>query len=335
MRYFKFVYLAALLCCTISNAAFEQDIIVDGIVLEEGTKDCLVRYKTIKKILKNYERPFTVLNLDAQCGYYSFSIARDFPATCIMVEEKNAAPLLELCELNNSLQSLILLNKDLSHQELERLSECEHFDVILALDVLNTSTHNWQEIIDTVLQMGDHIFIEFQEHKDHHSDYKEQMDYLTKQGGTILAHLPRTKKSHRTNILMHFSRSKTILRRKYWTYKRYARDDDFVISSNFTTKKMHKKKGNQIIDWHPGINLLTFKNLNGIYPRKEIIREKLLAFKHIKHTDLHIWNVIIQGNTLIPIDGDDRKLHYNPKYTVQKIMDQFRKRLHNLLEIFS
>ena len=54
-----------------------QDIVVGGLVISKGTVDCLSKYETIKKeILQHYKRPFNVLDIGSEYGYYSFNINR-------------------------------------------------------------------------------------------------------------------------------------------------------------------------------------------------------------------------------------------------------------------
>jgi hypothetical protein len=287
-------------------------------------QDC---YKTIMPLLNRYERAFTVLDLDAHLGYYSFNIVHDYNAICVMVEEKQGDILAELCDENIlGNRKLMVLKKKLSHDELIRLSECEHFDVILALHGIPETDTNARETLNTILKLGDHIITKIQAPQ---QNLKAQRiyDLARDEKGQLLATLK--DKNDNESLIFLFSKQKTQLKRKYWTFKRLARSNTYTINSTFTEKTMKKKQAgssNVLLPWEPGINLLTFKTLNGIYPFKETIREQLEPFSSIKHTDLHIWNVIIQGHTLIPIDGNDRTLHYNPKFTLQKIMEQFKKR---------
>lgn len=287
------------------------------------------QYVEIKKLLDKYNRPITVLELDANSGFYSFQIAQDYKAFCVMIDEDANDALLNSCKNKKNSNSFMLLKKRLTHAELSRLAECEHFDVVLMMQGVEQYSENWKEILDTVLDLGEYTFIQVaapSKLKLTSDAQRKIYQYLKSKNGYSIETFTVPQSKNRLALFL-FSKPKTFLKRKYWTYKRKAGQDDFVIESTFDQKVFHKKKGNKKLPWLPGINLLTFKTLNGAFPVKETIREKLAAFKGIKHTDLHIWNVIIQGNTLIPIDGDDKALHYNPKFTLQYIIAQFKKML--------
>jgi len=288
------------------------------------------QYAEIQKLLDKYKRPITVLELDAHSGYYSLKIAQHYKAFCCMTEEENADKLLELCKTKKSAQSLMLLKKKLSLEELVRLGECEHFDVVLMMQGVESYQEQWKETLDAVLELGEHTFIQVpmpDKFKLSASTQRKIYQYLKDKSKTSIETSHSAHSSRERMALFLFSKEKKTLKRKYWTFKKMAAENDFIIESNFLQKIFRKRRGNKTLPWQPGINLITFKTLNGIYPSKDAVREKLAAFKGIKHTDLHIWNVIIQGSTLIPIDGDDKALHYNPRFTLQHIINQFKRML--------
>ena len=97
------------------------------------------RYSIIQSLLDQYTRPITVLDLGANQGYYSLRIAHDYNAVCVMVEANTH--LLDICKTHNELTNLILLNTTFTPAELQRLSDCEDFDVVLALNLLDTPDH--------------------------------------------------------------------------------------------------------------------------------------------------------------------------------------------------
>ena len=78
-----------------------QDIIINNCLIKPASTkiqgqtinhDCTTRYRIIKNILDQYKRPFTMLDIGASQGYYSFKTAYDFPkAVCVMIEGDNAS----------------------------------------------------------------------------------------------------------------------------------------------------------------------------------------------------------------------------------------------------
>ena len=68
----------------------------------------------------------------------SFRIAHDFEATCVMIEHSSGESgglLKKLCELNTQRDNVILLYKKITAEELRLLSQTEHFDVVLAMNI--------------------------------------------------------------------------------------------------------------------------------------------------------------------------------------------------------
>src|SRR5579872_5613963 len=134
------------LCCSIvvCNAQY-QDVIINNVIVAHGSQECAKRYDAIRPLLQKYNRPITVLDIGASQGYFSFRIAHEFDASCVMVEgnyygengEKTADELEKLCILNTNLRNIILLKKHISPDEFQILSECEHFDVVLVLNVIH------------------------------------------------------------------------------------------------------------------------------------------------------------------------------------------------------
>lgn len=289
-----------------------------------------IEYEAIEKFLNQYKRPVTILEIDAHLGCFSLKIAKEYGAVCVMTEEKHSNELLKLCISHKNNSSLMLFDKKMDIDTVTRLAECEHFDIVLCMNGFDEYQEQWKEMIDAVLELGEHTFITAYRSNNLKLITPLQRkiyEYLKNKNGTILLAQHPTLHDEQQTALFLLSKPKTHLKRKYWTFKKAANDTEFAIDSTFFTKTFRKKKGNKTLPWHPGINLLTFKTLNGIFPVKETIRDKLNGFKHIKHTDLHIWNIIIQGDTLIPIDGDDRRMHYNPRFTLHFIMQQFKRLL--------
>lgn len=299
-----------------------QDSIVNNIVISKGSRDCSSRYEVIKELAAQYKRPFTVLDLGASEGYFSFKLAHDFKATCVMIEgnyktdsEENTADYLEdLCKKNTDLNSIILLKKNITPLELSILSESEHFDIVLALNVIHHFGSSWKQVIDALLDMGIHIIIETPPAEDKNAAGQNYisliLDYLNTKNGILMARFPRQTDGNVLDFMFLFTSTRTWLKRIHWQNSLPASDiDNYIITSTFDKKTFYKKKLDQLRSWYPGINLMTFKQLNGCYPSFKTITHELNKLEYIDHNDLKIWNIIINGNTLIPIDGDDP--HWN------------------------
>lgn len=316
-----------------------QDILINGQIISLGSTSCAPRYEPIKKILKQYKRPITVLDIGASEGYFSFNIAADFDATCVMIEgnyntnskEQTADRLEKLCYENNNLNKIILLKKCITSEELQILSECEHFDVVLALNVVHHFGDKWQQVIDAILNMGDNIIIETPPVEDKNAAGQQYLElienYLKSQNGEIISRFLRPT-DNVFDYMFYFKKNKQHIQRIHWNNSLPEENiKNYHINSDFNIKTFHKAASNEFASWQPGINLLTFKMLNGCYPSKDKIYNSLLKFESIKHNDLKIWNIIIQGNKLLPIDCCEAKWddpNYNQSEDFQTLLDQFK-----------
>lgn len=146
-----------------------QDLVVRGKMIKEGIMICRPRFEMIKPILDQYKSKFSVLDIGAAQGFFSFSIAHRYPhATTIMIEhgeEKyhlHNAMLMDLCVLND-LSNVVFLNKRLAIADFQLLKEMEHFDVVLAFLVIHQIGNTLEELIevfDEIVQLGDNVIIE-------------------------------------------------------------------------------------------------------------------------------------------------------------------------------
>lgn len=55
-----------------------QDHWVQGRAVKKGRRDCESRYQVIREKLNQLKQPFTVLDIGACSGYFSFRIAEEF-----------------------------------------------------------------------------------------------------------------------------------------------------------------------------------------------------------------------------------------------------------------
>jgi hypothetical protein len=305
---------------SIARKEVYQDILVDGVTIKEGVKDCEIRYPNIKKVLDHYKRPFTVLDIGASEGYFSLRIATEYDCTCVMIEGDNSLLLPQICGLNKKLSNLVVLEKFITPQDLKELGECEHFDLVLAFNVIhqikdpnNKEKEVWKETIDSLLTLGDHILIETPPPGCHTAANKELLPlieaYLSQnKHGKVIGQVPRygrpglpTSDQKYSNVYL-FEMNKNVLNKPTWGSPNIR---FYAINSNFEEKTLYKPRMNKTINWKKGINLWTFKYMNGVYPTKEIIYQEIQRLAAFSHGDFLPWNMIIQGNNLELIDWED------------------------------
>lgn len=203
-----------------------QNVVADNIVKQPAHENYQICYEVIKPFLDKYKRPITVLDLGAKHGYFSFRIAHNYDCTCVMIEDnegsyRRADEFLGLCHLKSSLQNIVLLNKKMTLQEIEKLADCEHFDVVLAFDYIDQENGNWIQIIDAILRLGNNIFIQAQSSnvssKNLHS--KKIIDYLVEQSGKLILQSHCISEQEIEEQLFWFERKKDGLRCKCFAWE--------------------------------------------------------------------------------------------------------------------
>ncbi|MFA6262808.1 MAG: hypothetical protein WCW33_04610 [Candidatus Babeliales bacterium] len=240
-----FTLISLSLCIFQSGVAWQypeyHDIVVNNVVVKNELSNCQRCYEAIKPILDRYKRPITVLDLGAGQGYFTFRIAHDYNSTCVMTEDNNgplpqADHLLKLCHANAQLQNIVLLNKRMSLQELEKLADCEHFDVILAFDYIDHNAYGWKQRANAILRMGDTIFIQapWSEVSSENKTKRAVIEYMAEQSGKLILQTPCVYDPKIQEQLFWFERNKSGLRCKCFGWE--SKDsymDVFRINSSY------------------------------------------------------------------------------------------------------
>lgn len=139
------------------NRFVYQDIWVKGKLVKKGQRECTNRYEKIKEKMKEWDDTFTVLDLGANNGYFSYRIAEDFNVPVTMIEEKKEAR--KIYDMNEN-PYVTLVNSRVDVKELKKLCKEKKFDVVLALSVLH-HFDNYEEVIDVLFAHSKHLFIEY------------------------------------------------------------------------------------------------------------------------------------------------------------------------------
>jgi len=257
------------------------------------------RYHCIQSLLNLYQRPFTMLDIGANQGYYSLRAAQDYNAVCVMIEANDS--LLEVCKTHNELNNIIFLNAHFTPNRLQHLGECEHFDVTLALNVVHTFGEQWQEAIEAMLGLSDCLIMEVGPND---TDMEE---YIATKEGQIIGKIPID--NDKSTILYSIKSSNIYLRRKTWL-RSIMQNNLYHIESSFIYKQLTKPASwpngaFKTTPWIPGINLCTFKMCHGVYPTSKQLKDSLLTIKDAGHTDWLMNNMIVQGTKVALIDCDD------------------------------
>lgn len=291
-----------------------QTIYSKGKVVQEGVRECSQRYETLKKVFSRYNRPFSILDIGANFGYFSIRAAEDFGATAVMIQgpPQSKKVLRGLCEENGNL-NLTVLSKRVSAEELHNLSKCERFDVVLALNVLHHIPNNWKLGCESVMDLGDTIIFENPPSNDKGTCGKKiiepMWDYFNALEHEELGLFSRHTDPYAKSRMIELKGTNKPIEKAYWDVPEDKKFDGIIIESNFNTRQVIKKQTNESSNWINGVNLQTFLNLGGLYPSREEIRRKIQN-KEIKstynwddtHGDIAPWNFVLNGSDLHLID---------------------------------
>ena len=158
-----------------------QDILINGEIIIPGIRDCESRYKYIKKQIKNDDnKPFSILDIGANFGYYSLKLVEDFPNAFVTMVQcaPEEAVLKYICESNNKLNDrLCLLNLRLDISNLEILSKQGSFDYILCNNVLH-HMGDYKLVYEKLKRMCKNLIIETPPIEDEKSIGQDKLKYL-------------------------------------------------------------------------------------------------------------------------------------------------------------
>src|SRR6185436_11568990 len=87
-----------------------QDIWCKGQVQKKGIRECEDRFQLIAEFCKQYTRPFTVLDIGSNLGYFSLRLTERFDCTAVALEGVYGDWLQEVLESNQN-RRVILLKK--------------------------------------------------------------------------------------------------------------------------------------------------------------------------------------------------------------------------------
>ncbi|NGX40003.1 MAG: hypothetical protein KR126chlam1_01343 [Chlamydiae bacterium] len=257
----------------------------------------------IRPLLDLFERPFTLLELKPQKTKNCEKIARDYQ--CAYVSLGKQETLLPLTEISEVADQLTILKADPTADRLINLSECEHFDIVLA-DSLSFSFVKAN--LKRLLELGDYLVFTVPSHlkekafRKHFGALQEKnfLFLMRDEKGITPFYFDDQRAFETSNgselLCVVHTPKKKLIRNHYLN----ARFREYFIESSFEEKTLTKERGHS--HWCPGINLCTYKMLEGVYPNAEQIREGLLTTRYIDHPDLAPYNVVLNGAEPILID---------------------------------
>ena len=290
-----------------------QEKWVRGGVRARGDRECEARYDLVRAGVAGYSRPFSVLDIGANLGYFGIRLAEEYAAVSVMVERR--PDLFDVCK-QNALPTTVAIQRRLSVRDLEELAKSEHFDVVLALNVVHHFKSEWRAAFDAILSIGDRVIIETPSREDTGACGQGAvpgiLDAIRKENRELLGKSPchTTPGAKRPMYCLHRP-PKTKLTAGYCYGERLRAPrirPHEIISTPDKKAFVDSIEGER--EWLHGMNLWNFVQLGGTWPTPEAIDARVVraARDWPEHGDLRPWNFII-GDGVHLIDGGHRKKH--------------------------
>jgi SAM-dependent methyltransferase len=264
-----------------------------------------------------------MLDLGASLGYFSLRLTEIFPrATCVAIDDDPR--LLDGC-IANAAERVIHLRKRLSSADMDTLGSCEHFDVVLALNVLH-HFEDWPRALNAVMHLGDHTFVETPARTETAAHnglavealYDSLEAHRPIQFARVASHLGDWQRP-----FWYFDTTKTTLTRAYWDVPEDVPLGGITITSTVTEKIVTFQRKNETREWYAGINLQTYLALNGVWPSREKLASLIETYPRPtpRHGDVQSWNFVVDGQHVRLIDGqDDRAVFEDDFYRIGRIV---------------
>jgi 2-polyprenyl-3-methyl-5-hydroxy-6-metoxy-1,4-benzoquinol methylase len=312
-----------------------NDIRIKGKTISTGYRNSEERYGEIFKFCKQFNRPISVLDLGAAEGYFTFRLAEDFSGVFIAVESNPERKLLELCVKNNN-HKILLLDKQMNLKNLKNLKEVQHFDIVLALNIIHHFDEPFQDVLDTLVSMSSFCFMEHPNPLENDSTKNSQRLEKEKLKLDSFEPILLTKnesglgnifnqKLERNLWLLKNTQSKTIDRGWRGSSKydeEFGPGNHIRIKSNFDNIEIDYGLRDEKRMWIQGIDLRTFLENNGVYPTNDEVLDLINNLKIDNAKDLGPHNLILNGESLFPIDQDDKLDAVNTKEKLKDFLKQ-------------
>lgn len=256
------------------------------------------RYEPIRELARRFKRPFSVLDIGSNYGYFDVRLMEEFDCTCVLIDNKDV---LRVLKANRCLDRSVVFQRRVSAGVLEALSRCEHFDIVLGLSVL----HHFSEPVrayEAIRKLGWWSVFEIPGEHDIGAANPERHRVIRacfdKPDGYFRSHVSDCERPYFVLENEPYLVEQTLDAADRGAPGYY----DFEIETSFESCEL--VKDGKRAPFVPGINLYSFQRLGGSWPQGEWISKELE--KHRDHPDFAPWNFVL-GQGLSPIDLEPKR----------------------------
>ena len=246
-----------------------------GHLTTEDERDNLAaKYSHLEKFCRNYNRPFSVLDLGPEEGYFTSRLSNDFDGVFTAIVSSEYDSLLTLQTKNKwgkkgDIDKNLILKEKINSESLTRIANVHYFDIVLVFGGM------WElpkEYLDIIMGMTSYCFVEHTDKKIHVFEGEEDNKIKKRwSGGTF-----------------------------------YEEGDGITIKSSFDDISVEYKHREENRPWDLGMNLRLFLECGGIYPTHDKIFEMIDEMEVVgDKIDLGPANLILNNGKINLIDQND------------------------------
>jgi hypothetical protein len=253
--------------------------------------------------LDRFKRDFTVFDFGSGVEESSVGaeIARKYPNSVVITAEKDPIRY-------TPVGRLLWLKRDFSAYDLIRLSQCERYDVALALNILHWRSTDWESCLYGLRRLASWTFIQTPPPEDRVAcgqAITPQIEAKLKNHGTYLDSTAQFPQHLARPIYLLDALSHTpTLSCKDWR----SSDGEISVEVNasYSSKMVcFRHKDCRSEPYIPGMTLTTFTSLNGRWPLLHYLEKQIRCMvRPLRHGDLRPWNVRVDGRTAYAIDAE-------------------------------
>lgn len=276
------------------------------------------RLKLLKPLLNKYKRRFHVLDIGGgvePSQNIGQEITRHYDAVATVFEKDWRVE-----NQRHSPRTMVLKHR-LTPVELDVLRSCEHFDVVLMLNVLHWYEESWQFVLERAVRMADWIVVQVPSRGDSNGMMPGRQ-YVPAMHEWLESYPVKKELLGETiQFAGHPARPLWLLKGQEYGKRILTRTHvnsevgwcDTSVSSDFTQLWGYMNAKRQWVKpWVVGMNLYNFCRLGGVYPNadwvEERMREAVGEWREVnggEHGDVNVHNFVFDGEVCKLIDGGE------------------------------
>lgn len=276
------------------------------------------RLNLLKPLLDQYHRRFHVLDIGGgieSSQNVGQEIARTYDAVCTTFEKDWTRSTFVPSPRT------IVFKHELTVGDMEVFATCEHFDVMLMLNVLHWYESEWKRTLDCALSMCDWLIVQLPSRMDSFNPSCPGRDHVVEMHEYINSlDVPRELLGETVQFEGHAPRPMFKIRGRNYRVRNLTRThvDANVGWANTNVHSTYHQlwgwmqdKRKWVSPWMPGMNLYNFCRWGGVWPSADVVDYQLSQVlvargeRNDGHGDVNVHNVVMDGEVCTLVDGHE------------------------------